>query len=470
MNPQSDMIARRRLLLGLLFSLAPGVTPALQAADAGLSPDRRQSSLLQRLRVPDPADPWQIDAFFNDYRVRLSLPHDLNQLTQLAPAIEKMVRRRIEFRRRNIDVLRRVALEFDAVLKNSPPTHWAQHEQTLEQVAMALPARPISAPASALSLHEPLLAALPAYTKVDFFLPQELMDPVSRRLRELGLKSRVRLHGRPEIESSEDQISLRRHTTYWMRDVAMASANRQGRSPLLLPLAFYQINDLSRPDNDYVHQLASAEQPVRRVPLFFKGGNLHVGFTGQRHILFIGQNELEFNQEFFYTAFFYYPPPDAVLELFQQLTGANEVRVLPNSKNLYHLDLVMAVIEPGTVALLEPLDKEALLPEDRHVLDHVRQAVTAAGFRIVGIPTLSDWVKEFKSPVNILPFRHRDSGIASVIVPQFEDRIIILKGKPYSIHEKIKQAYAQAGLKPIFATSNLYQLGGNFHCAVLPLR
>lgn len=464
------MIARRHFLGGLLLGLVPGATSAVQLADAKLAPGRKLPSLLQRLRVPDPTDLWQIDAFFNDYRVKLSLPRDLNQLSQLPPSIEKMVRRRIEFRRRNIDVLRQVAIEFDAVLSNSPPTHLAQHEQTLEQVAMALSAKSVSDPASALSLHEPLLAALPVYTKINLFLPQELISPVSRRLRTLGLKSRVRLHGQPELESTEDQIFLRRQTTYWMRDVAMTSANRQGHFPLLLPLAFYQINDLSRPDNDYVHELASVQHPVQRVPLFFKGGNLNVGEIGQRRILFIGQNELQFNQQFFYTAFFYFPPLDAVLELLLQLTGADEVRVLPNSKNFYHLDLVMAVIKPGTVALLEPLDKEALLPEDLGVLDQVRQAVSAAGFRIVGIPTLSDWAKEFKSPVNILPFRHRDSGIASVIVPQFEDRLITLKGKSYSIHKKIKQAYAQAGLTPIFATSGLYRLGGNFHCAVLPLR
>jgi hypothetical protein len=267
----------------------------------------------------------------------------------------------------------------------------------------------------------------------------------------------------------EDKIPLRHQTTYWMRDVFMASADQHGKTPLLLPLAFYQINDLSRPDNDYVYKLSSPNRPVMRIPLFFKSGNMMVIASGQWRILLIGQDELRLNQEFYYNAFFYFPPTNAVLDLFRQIAGADEVRVLPNSKNLYHLDMVMAVPQPGTVALLDPLDREALHSEDCQLISQVRDILTGYGQRIVGIPALSSWVNEFKSPVNILPFRHQDTRVLSAIVPRFDERIVTIDGSSAAIHKMIRKAYIGAGVETIFTSSGLFRSGGNWHCAILPI-
>ena len=315
-----------------------------------------------------------------------------------------------------------------------------------------------------------MLAALPDYTEVNFFLPEESVSQVALRLRALGIEQRVRLHGEQEYELVENGIPLRHHTTRWMRDLFWTTAGQDDQSFLLLPLAFYQINDLSRPDNDYVDRLNDAQHEVVRVPLFFTGGNLVVGVIGGRRILFIGQDELQLNRDFYYNAFFYFPPQEAVLELFKRLAGADEVKVLPNSKHLFHIDMVMSVLKPETVALIEPVDEEALAEDDQRVIAEIRQALTAYGFRIVGVPTFADWVGTFKSPVNIIPYTHRGSGRLSALVPQFEDRVVTSQGKPVSIQQEIKQAYTDAGVETVFAESGFYQFGGNFHCAILPVK
>lgn len=469
MNPQPGLIARRQLLLGMLLGISSGASSAGLTGNSPHLPGGKQASLLERLRVPELSDPWEIDAFFDGVRMKLVFPESLNNLIELPAGIQDTVRRRVEFRWRNLDVLRKAAIDLDQVLKTTPFSHLAQHEQTLEHIVMALPPIPPNSSEGAIAMHEPLLAALPAYSKVDLFLPQELMGQVASRLSVLGLQKRVHLHGENPFELIEDKIPLRHHTTYWMRDVLMPSADKHGNTPLLLPLAFYQINDLSRPDNDYVHKLRNPKRPVIRIPLFFKGGNMMVISSLQRRILLIGQDELKLNQEFYYNAFFYFPPTSEVLDLFRRIAGADEVRVIPNSKNLYHLDMVMAVVQPGTVALLDPLDSDQPSFEDRGVISQLRAILSSYGQRVVGIPTLSDWINEFKSPVNILPFRHRDTRVLSAIVPRFDERTVTIDGRTAAIHEMIRKAYRDAGAETIFASSGLFRSRGNWHCAVLPI-
>ncbi|NOU01050.1 MAG: hypothetical protein HOO95_05690 [Gallionella sp.] len=442
----------------------------------------RSLSLLQRLHVPQPSDSWEIDSYFGGYRVKLALPKELDRIDALPEEIRGSVRQRIEFRRRNIDVLRKSAMDMDRILSKNRVAHVAEYEQKLERVVMSLPPSQINGTESPMVLHEPVLNALPDYTKVDFFLQESLIPQVTQRLQMLGMEHRVRLHGEQEYEFNEAGISLRHHTTRWMRDVFWLTSNqtkpnqtkpnqtRSGQgSILLLPLAFYQINDLSRPDNDYVRKLEDVRHKVVRVPLFFKGGNLLVGSADKRRILFIGEDELKLNQDFYYNAFFYFPPQKEVLELFRQLAGADEVRILPNSKHLFHLDMMMAVLNPKTVALIKPVDADALDKNDHRVIAEARQILMEYGFRMVDIPTLADWVNTFKSPINIIPFTNRDSGRLTAFVPQFEDKLVMIKGRAVSIRQEIKQAYAEAGVEAIFAESSFYQFGGNFHCAILPV-
>lgn len=467
----SGLIARRGLLFVLLLSALLAVVYGLWRADWLRLSEARQPSLLQRLQVPQPSDPWELDAIFDGYRVKLALPQELDKVDTLPSQIQGTVRQRIEFRRRNIEVLRKVAVALDRKLESSRTIHLASHDQTLARVVMS--SSPLfirTSPVSPIAMYERVLAALPDYTGVDFFVPESSVSQVALRLRALGMEQRVRLHGEQEYELVEGVVPLRHRTTRWMRDLFWTAADQGGHSLLLLPLAFYQINDLSRPDNDYVEELDDELQEVVRVPLFFKGGNLLVGVNGGRRILFIGQDELKLNQDFYFNAFFYFPPQEEVLGLFKQLAGVDEVRVLPNSKHLFHLDMAMSVLNSKTVALIEPVDEDALVEDDRRVIAEMRRVLTEYGFHIIGVPTFADWVGTFKSPVNILIFTNRDSGRPSAIVPQFEDRLITKEGKSVSIYQKIKQAYADAGVKTVFAVNGFYQFGGNLHCVILPLK
>jgi hypothetical protein len=425
--------------------------------------------ILQRLQVPNPLDSWKIDSYFGTERVVLELPKDLLKIDTLPQEIRSSLEQRIEFRRRNIEVLRKAAIETDRILQKGPITHFAEYKQRLNLVVMSLPPSRENSYGSPIALHEPVLKALPDYTKVEFFLQEGLIPQVANRLQKLGLKQHVKLHGEKEYEFIESGISLRHHTTRWMRDLFWTASKQDGKSLLILPLAFYQINDLSRPDNDYITKLEDPQHQVIRVPLFFKGGNFLVGSVGKKRILFVGEDELQLNQNFYYNAFFYFPPPEEVLELLKQLIGADEVRVLPNSKHLFHLDMVMSAIKPGVMAIIEPVDTGALDADDQRVITEARQMLAENGFRIVGVPTLADWINTFKSPVNIVPFTNRNNGRLSALVPQFEDKWIMIRGESVSIQKKIQQSYMNAGVSTIFATSEFFKFGGNFHCAILPV-
>lgn len=195
-----------------------------------------------------------------------------------------------------------------------------------------------------------------------------------------------------------------------------------------------------------------------------------VGVTRGRRILFIGRDELQLNQDYYFNAFFYFPPQEEVLALFKQIAAADEVRVLPNSKHLFHLDMAMSVLKPDTLALIEPVDEDGLDEDDRKVIVEMRRALTEYGFHIVGVPTFADWVSSFKSPVNILPYADRHSGHLRAIVPQFEERSVMENERAVQIYQKIIQVYSDAGVDVTFATSKFYPFNGNFHCAVIPIR
>ena len=460
----------RRIVL-LLFSFALFTDTKVCHADELYLQDAQKPSFLQRLQVPHSEDPWEIDAIFDGHRVKLALPDDLDKVDSLPLRIKTSVRKRIEYRARNIKVLREAAESLDRILSRTKTTHLPSHAQTLERIVISLPP-PLKKDiqVSPLALHEPLLAVLPNYSDVELFLPENLVQKVALRLRKIGMQEKVRLYGVHEYEFVEDGIPIRHHTTRWIRDLLWTVESEDGRTYLILPLAFYQINDLSRPDNDYVNQLEDSQNEIVHIPLFFKGGNTLVGEIGDKRILFIGQDELKLNQDFFYNAFFYFPPNEAVLDLLKKLAGADDVRVLPNSNNLFHVDMVISMLDTGKAAMIEPIDFHALTKDDRHVIHEVRKVLAEYGFKIIDVPTIAEWVRTFKSPVNILPFTNSNNNKLSAIIPRFNDQVITSGGKTYLLQDKIKQSYSEAGVVPIFVRSLFYKYGGNFHCAVLPLK
>lgn len=265
-----DLIMRHRRLLVLLTCGLLAALYWLWHANWLSLQIVRQPTLLQRLHVPQPSDPWEIDAIFDGYRVKIALPEGIEEIDKLPPLIQKAVRKRIEFRNRNILVLRKVALALDQKLKNSTLVHIAGYDQTLAHVVMSLPPMDGSIPVSPLALHEPILAALPDYSEVVFFLPDSLIPQVASRLHVLQMGHRVRLHGVREYQFNEEGIPIRHATTRWTRDLFRITADQDNKTILWLPLAFYQINDLSRPDNNYVRELDDGLHDVVSVPLFLK--------------------------------------------------------------------------------------------------------------------------------------------------------------------------------------------------------
>jgi hypothetical protein len=104
------------------------------------------------------------------------------------------------------------------------------------------------------------------------------------------------------------------------------------------------------------------------MPTFFRGGNLELARAGGRKVLLMGAEEMAMNQKWFVEAFGFEPGHNAVPEILKRATGADEVLILPNSRNLYYLDMFVTPLADGTVGLLAPVDAQRLAAADRDVL------------------------------------------------------------------------------------------------------
>jgi len=314
-----------------------------------------------------------------------------------------------------------------------------------------------------LRAHEPVLQALPSYARVVLLAPKLALSKVRARIQALGLGTKVRI----VVTHDRSRMSASRHgVTRWIRDVLLTT--REGpQTVLLASLAHRDYVDVSHNDLAYLARISKPEHQVLRMPIFLRGGNLAVARAG-RTVLFIGSEELKMNQQWFVETFAFSPPPGAIAKILRAATGADEVAVLPNSRNLYHLDMYVVPIRDGAVGLLSPVVPSAVDPVDGEVLSKARASLERLGFQVVPIPTTAERIRSFQSPVNIVPFTDRTTGARRALVPVFPEPEG--NGARNSLNAKVLAAYRAAGLEPVPVVDWFHLRGGNLHCAVVPLQ
>jgi hypothetical protein len=390
------------------------------------------------------------------------MPGQRPLVEQLPP--ERLQRLRAEIRRHDVNLaeLRQAFTRLRGALRGGVFFAEPEYRSDLEEIVIGIERAKGEPGHRLLEAHEPILRALPAYTSIVVLVPLGQARRVRTELRALGLGRRARLVVDP---AHPDKPA----TTRWVRDILLVGP-QASRTSIATPLRYQPHPDLRWNDLQHVMRLSSPTRRVLATPLFFRAGNLLLGVTPQgRRILFVGEGELRDISLVYDGAVGFRPPQPALIGLLAALGGADAVEVLPNTRSFFHIDMAMSFIADGVAVLVDPLDAERLPAADRTALARLRSTLARHGFRTIAVPSTSERVEAFRSPVNLVPFRHREDGRRMALVPTFPDVRIAGPEGPVWLNAQIEAAYRSAGIEPVAVEDRFHPGGGNTHCAVVAL-
>lgn len=428
-------------------------------------PQAAFADLKAALGLPDIDSPWGIDAFVEGTRVVMQFPRDINLLSSMRVEVASELRQRMIYRERNLPIFLNGVQHLEDMLGAIHFQQTPEYQRQMNHVVLALHPNDAQLP-DPLYRHRPVLEKLPSYTHIDLFVPDFMVDAVTEQCRTLNIMQRTTLHAVPVWATRENGILIKHSTTRWARDLFLVAQDAKGKAYVLAPPARMQTSDLSRSDTDYLQLLRTENRDVVTVPMFFQGGNLLLGESDQRWLL-IGQDEFKNNANAFYSTIMSFTPDVEEMEMLRRLAGVSDVFKLPNTVHMFHLDMAMVFLDKDVVGLLDPLDPDGLDQADLDMLREIKIVMEGLGFKIVKIPTTSAWVSTFRSPANAVPFVDRETGRRKVLIPQYQDVTVQVKGKMQSLNTLIEQAYASAGYQPVFVEDRFYTDNGNIHCAVM---
>lgn len=463
---------KNKLLLSPRYCLAACQAAALAlaclTAPAGALPHHAPKLAPAILGTPD--GPWPFMRRGPNGLETYLIPSQLDQVRRLPEPERSDSLRFIGEHEANLSFFRRTAGGFFPQINSGAIRTMPEYDMDLGEVVLAVDVNDATE-ANPLFAHEPLLLALPDYTQAVLFVPEVAIPKIRQRLRELALSKRVRI-----VPSQRKAgVDFGEGITRWVRDIMLAGS--EGGKPLLLSsLAHKNFADIAHNDLGYLGRAAGPRQSVLRMPIFFRGGNLELARAAGRKLLLMGAEEMAMNQKWFVEAFGFEPERNAVPEILKRATGADEVLILPNSRNLYHLDMYVTPLADGTLGLLAPVDPQRLTPADRDVLSRASALLKGAGFRIAELPTSAERIGKFQSPANSVSFVDRRSGRHRVLVPQFPEPADLAQPDPArpglarpDLNRRILDAYRRAGLDPIPVEDRFHPYWGNIHCALVPL-
>jgi hypothetical protein len=448
----TDRCSPQAIRLALVLALA-GLARALPAAEPPVT--EQWSKLLSTDRS------WTLRdrPGATEYAIPAALPEIARLPRDRRRRIESEVRRHDV----NVKVMRRAFAEVRRAVESGALHADPEYRTELREVVIGID-RALAQPGRrALELHEPILGSLPAYTQIVVITPAASSGRVRAELQALGLEQRSRVI--VDAEHPEKPT-----TTRWVRDVILPS--RQGEKAVLAtPFRYQPRRDLRWDDLRHVGALGTPYRTRVSTPLFFRAGNVMLGVAPDgRRILFIGEDEFRFARIAYDETIGDHPSAETMAGLLAAIVGADAIEWLPNSQHLFHLDMAMSMLDRGVAAMLDPLDAARLSDADRTVLVRVAAALGHNGFRVVAIPTLVERIRRYQSPVNIVPFRHRDTGRSMALLPVFPDVEVTVAAGHFSLNATIETRYRDAGIHPIPVEDRFNDLGGNTHCAVVALK
>lgn len=455
----------RILFIGVLLL---GLTNIPAKAQESKGFDQKWSA--KSLNIPSKSASWEfLINFEKGPDISIEIPGQVHQIYNLPAELRESVLQKIMFRYQNLDMLSYYAIEAEKVLKAMRFHYIPEYRRFLKEVVISVhPSDVISS--DPLFRHAPVLSSLPEYTEIHLFAPAGMVTAVKDRLKNLNLLKRSKIYPVELWNSSPAGIFIEHTTTTWATDLFNTSLDSNGNQYLFAPVTRKQIEDLARPDNDYLFQLSEINRRVIRLPVFYRSGNILAGELDET-ILFMGEEEVANNRKDFFNAVYSYPSDSSFKLLMMNTMGAKKHYVLPNSSNLYHLDLAMVFLDKREVGIIEPLDRKLLKKEDAAVLAEIREKLLSLGFRVIQIPTITKRINAFMSPVNIVLFTNSKDKKRYAIVPEYDDETVHINGsRKQSLNNMIKEAYRKAGITAIFAKDRFHAKNGNIRCAFNVLR
>jgi hypothetical protein len=377
---------------------------------------------------------------------------------------EEFRARKIQLRDRNLAVLRALAARAEVALSSTHLSSKPEYLRTFEHVALSVHMSDVEG-GDPLFRHRPVLSQLPEYTRLTVFVPEELVPATRASLAEMHLDGRAQVAGVARWKVVEGGIPVFHDTTTWAQDLFEVASGDDGIDRVVVPVSHNQIEDLAQPDNDYVEALAEpGRRQVLRLPIFFRPGNLLHADGGSGRTLLVGSKEVEYQRSDTYSSSMFVPPDDAFLTLLGDAFGAKRHVVLPNTKLLFHIDMAIVLLPGGAAGVIDPVDPEALTPEDQQALASIRSTLQALGLRIVNIPTATEWMSRFQSVVNVLPFTDRRDGRLRVFVPAYPEPAA-LGLRALGLNERVRATYEAEGFEVLPVEDRFGTKHGDIHCA-----
>lgn len=422
-----------------------------------------------RLIIPDRIE-WKLNTTVDGKAVELSIPKDQGRISSFGKKVQESLLAEIKRVEANQSLAKAIGKSF---FQGPPIATTARlspdYERSLNEVAISVSFADANSE-NPVFRSLPILKALPPYSKIHLIMPKQAEGAVRAVLHAEQLIGRSELHPAKGWSKKKENLTEYSRSTRWIRDTFLIGGD-ENRTPVVFkPLAYARISDLTQSDLNFLDSAWRNKHTIKPLPGFIRGGNVAVADNGAgRRVAFLGHDEINQNEAHYLYATAITPPRDLIPEIIKRIAKVPQVEILPNSTLLFHLDMAVSFISPGVAALLSPIDEKNLGNDEIVVLTTLRKALAANGFKIVNIPTTTTRIKAYQSPVNILPFKNKNSGVQSAIVPWFPDVAVTIDGQPQSLNSAIRKAYEIAGLEVIYAEDRFFDQRGNVHCTIVGL-
>lgn len=413
---------------------------------------------------------WSYSLEVGGEQKRFLLPNELTKIKALPSAQRQGVIEDILRIEKNQEWVRRIGLDFTSLKPGSGGRLSPDYERTLGDVAFSVSHAEIT-DKNPVWRQLPILKALPPYSRIHLVLPPAAEPAVRRALAPENLLARTDFHLIQTWGRDKGEPTKYTRATRWIRDTVMVGSSQEDqKSVIYLPLAYATTSDLRQNDLAFFKTKWRKNTEVVPFPAFLRGGNVLVAdnLAGER-VAVVGHDEIEQNELRYGRSTSMKPPREQIGEIVKRIAGTDKLHVLPNTNRLFHIDMAMSFIRPGVVALISPIDEEVLGRDEALALAHYRKVLLGAGFRIIDIPTTTERINNYQSPVNILPFIVRNTWQRRAIAPEYGDVAVTVDGRRQSLNGLIRKAYDDIGLSISWVEDRLSTQLGSVHCAALGL-
>lgn len=349
-----------------------------------------------------------------------------------------------------------------------------EYDRFLEHLLLTVPSTPEKGAGSYLSLEQmygDLLAALPAYTKIDATVER---------------KGEANLIALLNQTDKLDQTKIY-HPALWTKPVESWSQDLgevvsiAGQQKFIIPMDFKKKFKETRNRLKSRNKVLRATFPRREViqaDFTYEGGNMTFDMIDGQLVVFIGYNDIVHTQEN-YTAEGKTISPQAVAEKISKTFGDAKVVVMGNDYQApyqFHIDQSFIILADQQVVMNKYImDKDQYLNAQwvKHQTqqEYYKKQLLALGYTITELEVPINEASQFHASINAVPYMDKETGMRKIIFPTFPDDI---EGNFSNTAPQLENIQGQAlqayrtfqslGYQPVPVRDTCFRAKGNTHC------